>query len=68
MGEGISRFQLIVELQELAERAFVHKLKASKPNLSEEEIKAELNRWYKVRPGAELGDGVGRPGNRSRFD
>ncbi len=68
MTAGIQKFQLIMELQELAERAFLYKLKLKNPNLTEKEITAELNKWYKTRPGAEYGDGVGKIGDPSRFD
>jgi len=66
--DGIRKMQLILELQELAERAFIHKLRIKKPDITDEEITAELSAWYKIRPGAEHGDGVGRPGDLSRFD
>lgn len=68
MTNGTRKFQLIMELQQLAKRAFLHKLKVKKPHLTEKEIRTELNRWYQVRPGAEHGDGVGRIGDPSRFD
>ena len=57
-----------MELLELSERAFLFKLKQRKPGLTEAETQAELKDWYQTRPGAELGDGVGVPGNPRRFD
>ena len=68
MTNGIMRFQRIIELQELAERAFLYKLKKKSPNLTQDQISAEVYQWYRVRPGAEHGDGEGRPGDISRFD
>ena len=59
---------MIAELQRLAERAFIHKLKENNPELTPEDTIRELNRWYKLRPGAEHGDGVGRVADPSRFD
>ncbi len=64
---GIAKFRVISELQELAERAFIYKLKKSNPDITQLEIIAEVNRWYKDRPGAPVGDGVGRIGDPSRF-
>lgn len=64
----VKKFELIVELLELSERAFLYKLKKRKPDLSPDQIKEELRNWYQTRPGAEHGDGVGVPGNPSRFD
>lgn len=55
------------ELQELGERAFVHKLKEQRPDITPEELRAEINRWYRIRPGAEHGDGPGRVVDPSRF-
>ncbi len=59
---------MIFELQRLAERAFIYKLKEKRPEITEREILFELNKWYKIRPGAEHGDGVGRLGDPARFD
>lgn len=36
------------------------------PEATDAEIEAELDRWLACRPGAELGDGVGRPCRRWR--
>lgn len=67
MKNGIAKFRVISELQKLAERAFIHKLKKANPEITQQEIIAEVNRWYKDRPGAPSGDGVGRIGDPSRF-
>ena len=58
---------MIFELHELAKRAFIHKLKEANPNISPKEITEAVNRWYKDRPEAPLGDGVGHVGDLSRF-
>jgi hypothetical protein len=64
---GIATFEMIAELQRLAERAFVYKLKQKRPDITDLQVDAELSRWYKDRPGADFGDGVGRVGDPSRF-
>ncbi len=58
---------MISELQQLAERAFVFRLKERNPHITPEQIEIEIGKWLKDRPGAEFGDGVGRIGNLSRF-
>jgi len=68
MESGIATFEMIAELQRLAERAFVFRLKEMHPDLTPEQIEMEIRKWLKVRPGAELGDGVGRVGDLSRFE
>jgi hypothetical protein len=60
--------QIVQELLEIAERAFVHKLRKRNPEITDDAIRAAVNQWYATRPGAELGDGVGVPGDPRRFD
>lgn len=67
MENGIATFEMFAELQELAERAFVFRLREKEPNITAEEVEVELCKWLKERPGAEFGDGVGRIGDLSRF-
>ena len=67
MNSGIAKFRVISELQKLAERAFIHKIKKANPDITQQEITAEVNRWYRDRPGAPFGDGVGKIGDPSRF-
>jgi hypothetical protein len=62
------KFSIIMELLQIAERAFVHKLKRKNPNLSDLEVKEAIKTWYMDRPGAEYGDGVGIVGDPKRFD
>lgn len=63
-----SKFEVILELIELAERAFVFKLKKDNPLITPSEIEEAVRAWYLDRPGAPLGDGVGEPGDISRFN
>ena len=58
---------MIAELHQLAERAFVFRLKEKIPNITPEQIELEIGKWLKDRPGAEFGDGEGRIGDLSRF-
>ncbi|MGD9564276.1 MAG: hypothetical protein AB7F88_17505 [Pyrinomonadaceae bacterium] len=67
MKSGIATFEMIAELQRLAERAFVFRLKEKNPSITPEQIEVEIGKWLKDRPGAEFGDGVGRVGDLSRF-
>lgn len=67
MKDGIGTFEMIAEVQLLAERAFVYKLKEKRPTITPEEVEAAVQEWYKDRPGAELGDAVGRVGDPRRF-
>ena len=66
MENGVERFELLMELRRLGERAFLHKLRQKQPNLTSDEINEELSKWYRIRPGAEFGDGVGRVRDLSR--
>ncbi len=60
MENSIAKFEMIGELQEFGERAFIHKVKEKRPDITPEELRIEINRWYRTRPGAENGDGPGR--------
>lgn len=37
------------------------------PEATEAEVEAVVRAWLQERPGAELGDAIGRPGDPSRF-
>ena len=67
MENSIAKFEIIGELQELGERAFVHKVKTRNPDITPEQLRIEINLWYRTRPGAENGDGPGRVVDPSRF-
>jgi len=57
-----------LNLMQIAENAFIYKLKKKFPDISETEIKKKLSEWYHDRPGAEHGDGCGTPVDISRFN
>ena len=67
MKSYVAKVQLILNMQQFAERAFVNKLKKNRPELSRQGIRDEIDRWYKDRPGSPVGDGGGRIGDPSRF-
>lgn len=67
MKDYSSKFQIILELFALSERAFLYKLKQKKPNLSPAEIEEQRREWCLTRPGAEYGDGEGILGDSRRF-
>ncbi|MBX3423093.1 MAG: hypothetical protein KF752_16170 [Pirellulaceae bacterium] len=67
MSDTSSKFAMIFELLELAERAFVCKLKRKTPTIPPQEIELAVGAWYQDRPGAEHGDGVGVLGDITRF-
>jgi hypothetical protein len=55
------RFSTTLALFELAEAMLRQKLLRKFPHASETEITARIREWIDRRPGAEHGDGVGRP-------
>ncbi|MFT3745694.1 MAG: hypothetical protein QM785_15570 [Pyrinomonadaceae bacterium] len=67
MESGIATFEMIGEINLLAERAFVFRLKEKYPDITPEQIEIEICNWLKDRPEAEFGDGEGRIGDISRF-
>lgn len=55
------RFQTTLSLFELGEAMLRQKLKRKYPEASPAELDAHVREWLERRPGAEHGDGVGRP-------
>jgi len=60
------RLRLALEMFELGVQAQRSRLRRLHPGASDAEIDAKVRAWMLSRPGAALGDGVGRPS--SRFD
>ena len=54
------KFRVVSELQRLGERAFIHKLKRKRPDISDSEITAEIARWYLTKLDASPEDGLVR--------
>lgn len=67
MKSYVAQVELILNIQQFAERAFVIKLMKKRPGITRNEISREVDNWYQDRPGAPLGDGIGRVGDPSRF-
>ncbi len=55
------KFRTTLELFELGEAMLRQKLRRKHPAANDDEIEALVQEWRERRPGAEHGDGVGRP-------
>jgi hypothetical protein len=55
------KLRLALQLAETAERMLRQRLRRESPTLSDDDIEQRVAAWYSRRPGAELGDGEGRP-------
>lgn len=60
--------ELALELAEVAERMMRQNLRRRHPDATDAEIEAGVTEWLQRRPGAEHGDGVGRPVSLDRLD
>ena len=60
------RVRTTLELVALAEDMIRAKVLRENPEATVAEIEEAVGRWYAHRPGAEQGDGVGRPGTWPR--
>lgn len=60
----MSRMKMAVDLFETAEAIMRQNLRRRFPDASEAEIERQLVNWLHRRPGAEHGDGIGRPSRR----
>ncbi|HEX4959247.1 MAG TPA: hypothetical protein VF173_00315 [Thermoanaerobaculia bacterium] len=56
-----ARFKATLALFEMGEAMLRQKLRRKQPEANEAEIEARVREWLARRPGAEHGDGVGRP-------
>jgi hypothetical protein len=55
------RFEMAIELCELAESLLREKIRRTRPSLSPAEVEAEIDAWFMQRRGAEQGDAEGHP-------
>jgi Rv0078B-related antitoxin len=62
--EVLKRMTLAFDLYEAAEEIMRQNLRRRNPKTSEREIEEGIREWLRRRPGAEYGDGVGRPGRQ----
>ena len=60
----MARMQMALDLYEFAEQIQRQNIRRRNPELSEDEVEERIVQWLQHRPGAELGDGVGRPTDR----
>jgi len=56
-----ARMNMALALTDFGEEALRRRLARNHPGISESEIAAQAAQWYRQRPGAELGDSVGKP-------
>ncbi len=59
--EVLKRMELAFDLYRVAEEMKRQNLRRQNPDANEEEIEEGIREWLRRRPGAEHGDGVGRP-------
>lgn len=60
----LARMEIAFDLYETAEQMMRQNLRRRNPEATEQEIETGIREWLRRRPGAEHGDGVGRPGQR----
>ncbi len=60
----LARMELAFDLYEMAEQMMRQNLRRRNPGATEQEIEEGIRDWLRRRPGAQYGDGVGRPGRR----
>ncbi len=60
----LARMEIAFDLYDMAEQMMRQNLRRRNPEASEREIEEGIREWLHRRPGAEHGDGVGRPGRR----
>lgn len=58
--EAQARFEVLVDLAELAEEMMRARLRREDPQASREVIESRIEAWLADRPGAEYGDAEGR--------
>ena len=62
------RMRMTIELFETAQQIMRQNLRRRFPALGAAEIEQKLIEWRHHRPGAEFGDGVGKPIGKDRLD
>ncbi|WP_157129105.1 hypothetical protein [Nocardia amamiensis] len=58
------RLRLAMEMYEFGVRMQRTRIRRNRPEATEDEIDEAVNEWLLTRPGAPLGDAVGRPSSR----
>jgi uncharacterized protein YaeQ len=57
----VERLRVALELAELARKMYEQRMRRIHPAETDAEIEVRVVSWMHTRPGAEHGDGVGRP-------
>ena len=60
------KLRMALDLAEVAEKMLRQRLRRESPDTPDSEIEERVAEWYRRRPGAEFGDGQGRPGQWPR--
>lgn len=60
------KLRMALDLAEVAERMLRQRLRRESPGIPDGELEERVAAWYRRRPGAEFGDGHGRPGQWPR--
>lgn len=58
-----TRFRVALDLHDVGVRIMRQNIRRRFPDASEDDVTERLKAWLRERPGAEHGDGVGRPRN-----
>lgn len=66
--EVLRRMQIAFDLYETAEQMKRQNILRRNPDATEQEIEEGIREWLHRRPGAEHGDGVGRPASSERLE
>ncbi|MFT3971297.1 MAG: hypothetical protein QM695_13715 [Micropruina sp.] len=64
--DAAQRIRTVFAMYEFGERMYRARLRRENPNATDAEVDASVSTWLRDRPGAPLGDAVGRPSQRFR--
>lgn len=64
--DAAQRIRTVFAMYEFGERMYRARLRRENPNATDAEIDTLVSTWLRDRPGAPLGDAVGRPSQRFR--
>jgi len=62
------KLNIFLDLMQIVEQGFIFKLKKKQPDITAEEIKKEVQKWYLSRPNEQYDDKYWRKGDISRFN
>ena len=63
----MQRLRNVFDLTEAMEKVFRQRMRSENPGISDADLEGKVREWYHDRPGAEFGDGVGRPVSAEEF-